>query len=85
MGISFEYAVNRVAKLLEIAAGQVLAYGKDKETVTARSILFFWATTELAISQVELGQKLKISQPAVSMAVRCGGQLISRNGYTLRG
>jgi putative transposase len=85
VGISFEYAVNRVAKLLEIAAGQVLAYGKDKQTVTARSILCFWATTELAISQVELALKLKISQPAVSMAVRCGGQLISRNGYTLRG
>jgi hypothetical protein len=37
-GISFEYVVNRVAELLEIAAGQVLARGKDKETVTARRI-----------------------------------------------
>jgi putative transposase len=55
-----------------------------EETVTARSILCFWATTELAISQVEIAQKLKISQPAVSMAVRRGGQLISRNSYTLK-
>jgi hypothetical protein len=64
--------VNRVAELLEIAAEQVVALGKDKETVTARSLLCFWATTELAISQVELEQKLKISQPAVSIAVRRG-------------
>jgi len=77
--------VNRVAELLEIAAGQVVAHGKNKETVAARSILCFWATTELAISQGELAQELKISQPAVSMAVRRGGQLISRNSYTLKG
>ncbi len=83
-GISFEYVVNRVAELRKIAAEQVLARGKDKKTVTARSILCFWVTTELAISQVELAQKLKISQPAVSMAVRRGEQLISRNSYRLK-
>jgi hypothetical protein len=38
----------------------------------------------LAISQVELGQKLKISQPAVSMAVRRGEHLASRNSYSLK-
>ena len=85
MGISFEHVVNRVAELLGISAEQVLARGKDKETITAGSILCFWTTMELAISQVELAQKLKISQPAVSMAVRRGGQLISRNSYTLKG
>jgi DNA-binding MarR family transcriptional regulator len=84
VAISFEYVVNRVAELQELAAEQVLARGKDKEMVAARSILCFWASTELAISQVELAQKLKISQPAVSMAVRRGGQLIRRNSYTLK-
>ena len=74
-GISFEHVVNRVAELLELAPEQVLARGKFQQTVAARGLLCFWATTELAISQVELGQKLKISQPAVSMAVRRGEQL----------
>jgi REP element-mobilizing transposase RayT len=83
-GISFEHVVNRVAKSLQLAPEQVLASGKHKETVAARSLLCFWATTELAISQVELGQKLKISQPAVSMAVRRGEQLASRNSYSLK-
>jgi putative transposase len=76
--------VNRVSALLDVSPDQVLAGGKNKETVAARSLLCFWATSELAISQVELGQKLKISQPAVSMAVRRGEQLASRSSYSLK-
>ncbi len=83
-GISFEHVVNRVAQLLELAPAQVLACGKFQQTVAARSLLCFWATTELAINQVELGQKLKISQPAGSMAVRRGEQLAIRNSYSLK-
>lgn len=83
-GIRFKHVVNRVAGLLDLAPEQVLAGGKQKETVAARSLLCFWATTELKISQVELAQKLNISQPAVSMAVRRGGQLAKRNNYILK-
>jgi REP element-mobilizing transposase RayT len=83
-GMSFERVVNRVARLLDLTPEQVLAGGKHKEIVAARSLLCFWATTELAFSQVALAQKLKISQPAVSMAVRRGEQLVKRNNYTLK-
>jgi len=83
-GISFEHVVHRVAGLLDLTAEQVLAGGKYKERVAARSLLCYWATTELAISQVELSQKLKISQPAVSIAVRRGEHLASRNNYSLK-
>ncbi len=58
--------------------------GYHKETVPARSLLCFWATSALAISQVELAQKLKISQPAVSMAVRRWGHLAKRKNYWLK-
>jgi chromosomal replication initiation ATPase DnaA len=81
-GIRFEHVVHRVAGVLDLTPAQVLAVGKHKETVAARSLLCFWAATELAISQVELAQKLKISQPAVSMAVRRGEQLASHNSYS---
>ena len=83
-GISFDHVVNRVTELLAVSADQVLAGGKQKETVTARSLLCYWATTELAISQVKLSQKLKISQPAVSLAVRRGEQLAHRNRYSIK-
>jgi len=62
----------------------ISARGKDKETVRARSLLCYGATTELAISQVELGQKLEISQPAVSMAVWRGRKLARRKSYSLK-
>jgi hypothetical protein len=69
---------------LELATEQVLGCGKFKQTVAARRLLCFWATTALAISQVELGQKLKISQPAGNMAVRRGEQFASRKSYSLK-
>ena len=83
-GISFDHVVNRVTVLLAVSPDQVFAGGKQKETVAARSLLCYWATTELAISQVKLSQKLKISQPAISLAVRRGEQLAHRNRYSLK-
>jgi REP element-mobilizing transposase RayT len=83
-GVSFEDVVSRVADLLDVSAEQVLATGKYKKTVAARSLLCFWATSELGIGQSELGKKLKISQPAVSLAVRRGEQLATRKSYALQ-
>jgi len=65
---------------LDLKPEQVLAVGKYKKTVAARSLLCFWATSELGISQSELGQKLKNSQPAVSLSVK----RLRAIGYTLQ-
>jgi REP element-mobilizing transposase RayT len=83
-GLSFEDVIKRVAELLDVPTDKILAGGKQKQTVAARSLLCFWAASELSISQVELSQKLKISQPAVSMSVRRGEALASREGYQFR-
>jgi len=82
--MSFDHVVNRVAELLGLTFEQVLARSKHKETVAARSLLCYWAAAELGISQVKLSQKLKISQPAISQAVRRGEQLACRNRYSLK-
>jgi len=39
VGISFDHVVNRVSELLAVSPDQVLAGGKPKETVAARSLL----------------------------------------------
>jgi REP element-mobilizing transposase RayT len=83
-GFNFENVLGRVAELLDLKPEQVLAVGKYKKTVAARSLLCFWATSELGISQSELGQKLKISQPAVSLSVKRGEQLAIRHNYSLK-
>jgi chromosomal replication initiation ATPase DnaA len=55
-GFNFEKVIGRVAELLDLKPEQVLAVGKYKKTVAARSLLCFWATSELGISQSELTQ-----------------------------
>ena len=84
-GINFDKVVERVAGLLEISAAEALAGGKKKQTVAARSLLCFWASCELGLSQVWLARRLGISQPAVSLAVDRGKKLAADRHFTLAG
>ncbi|RJX16955.1 MAG: transposase [Desulfobulbus sp.] len=60
-GVNFEQLVDRVADLFEIPPAEVLAGGKKRKTVAARSLLCFWSVSELGLSQAGLSAKLKIS------------------------
>lgn len=82
-GYNFGKVVARVAKLLNLKPNEVLAPGKYKRTVKARSIVCFWAARELGISQNFLAQEFKVSQPAVSMAIRRGEKLVEQYNYSL--
>ncbi len=82
-GFHFDKVVDRIANLLQISSAEVLASGKKRQTVAARSLLCFWASRELGLSQAWLARRLEISQPAVSLAVDRGRKLAEENGYTL--
>jgi len=82
-GVNFEQLVERVADLFEITPAEVLAGGKKRKTVAARSLLCFWSVSELGLSQSGLSAKLKISQPAISAAVDRGRKLMEEKGYTI--
>lgn len=82
-GYDFEAVVERVAELLEMKANQVLTNRKNKQAVRARSLVCFWAFSELGINQIELAQRFGISQPAVSSAVRKGEEIARTNDYEL--
>jgi len=74
-GFDFEKVVDRVAELTGREPAEVLAVGRHKKGIAARSILCSWAMRELGISQTQWVRVLRISQPAVSMAVTRGERL----------
>ena len=82
-GFDFEKVVNRVAELLGLQRAEVLAAGKYKKVIAARSLVCFWAVRELGISQIHLARRLGISQPAVSMAVSRGEQLAKDHNFSI--
>ena len=64
---------------MEMSPEEIMERGREKRKVEARSILCYWATDSLGISQRELAKRLKLTQPAVSQVVRVGflGNFIS--------
>ncbi len=61
----------------------VLDSAKRRQNVMARGILCFWATRELGITQSESAGRLKMTQPAISHAVRRGGELVKQHQFRL--
>ena len=66
-GIDIERIAARVADIMGVAPKTVWASGKQPKIVHARSLLCYWATSELGISQAWLSKKLGLSQAAVSL------------------
>jgi REP element-mobilizing transposase RayT len=82
-GMDFNKVMERVAALLEISASDVMLKGKKRQTVTARSLLCFWASAELGMSQASLARRLELSQAAVSAAVERGRKVATESSYAL--
>jgi hypothetical protein len=82
-GCNFDTVVERVVQLLGMESNQVLTNSKNRQSVRARSLVCFWAFSELGITQTELAQRFRISQPAVSSAVRKGEKLVWADRYEL--
>jgi len=82
-GFNLEMVANRVAALLGMQSEEVWASGRHRRTVEARSLLCFWATSELAISQTFLARKLNMSQPAVGLSVKRGEAISKSKQYSL--
>jgi len=81
-GYDLEKLIDRVGEITEMSPEKIMNSGKEKKSVQARSILCYWATDRLGISQSQLGKILKLSQPAVSQAVRRGKNLVKSQSYS---
>ena len=82
--IDVDSVAKRVAHIIGIEPSQVWASGKQPEVVKARSLLCYWATSELGVSQVWLSKRLKLSQPAISLSVTRGREIALKHDYKIR-
>ena len=83
-GYDFERLLNRVSQITKVEPQQILDKQRDRARTKARSILFFWATDQLGMTQSQLAQILEQTQSAVSHAVRRGRDIVEENGYLMR-
>ena len=82
-GIDLYSVAYNLATILGIESSQVWAFGKQPKIVQARSLLCYWATSELGITQVWLSKRLRFSQPAISLSVARGRAIAVQNKYRI--
>lgn len=82
-GFDLGKVATRVGGLLGMKPEDVFRKGKERKTVQAHGLLCYWATEELGMTQESLAQRLRVTQPAISLAVRRGEQLAAQHGWKL--
>ena len=82
-GIDVETIAQWAAQIAGIEPSQVWTSGKQPKVVQARSLLCFWATSELGVTQAWLSKRLKLSQPAISLSVVRGRAIANENNYEI--
>ena len=65
----------RISSVPGIEPEQVWASGKHPLIVKARSLLCYWAVRVLGFSATAISKKLGVSQPSVSISVKCGERI----------
>jgi putative transposase len=82
-GFDVDTVAQKAAQVVGIEPSQVWLSGKNTKVVQARSLLCYWATSELGVSQAWLSKKLKLSQPAISLSVARGRSIANKNNYLI--
>jgi REP element-mobilizing transposase RayT len=74
----FDNAVDRVAQVFDLEPHEILSTVKERLRVEARSVLCFWAVSELEMTGTEVARRLKMSKSGVSRAVARGEKLVAK-------
>jgi len=82
-GVNLNKVRKVVAELMGIEPEIVIAQGKERTRVQAKSLLCYWAVRELGITMTKLSKELNMSLSTVSLAVQRGEQVALTNGYQL--
>ena len=83
LGYNWDQIIARVAELFDMPPKEILQTGKQPLRVQARSLVCYWAVSELGISATEVGRRLGLSQSAVSRAVPRGQKIADERGYSI--
>lgn len=71
----FDKAVERVAQVFDLKPHEILSTVRKRLRVKARSVLCFWAVSELEMAGTEVARRLKMSKSGVSRAVARGEKI----------
>jgi len=82
-GFDLYRVAERVAAVMKIPLELVWEKSRRPRVVDARDLLCFWASKELVMNKTDLAKHLKLTQPAVSIAVRRGEKIARENQYQL--
>ena len=82
-GYNLDRLTKRVARLTGLTPEQVTDGIRDAKRTGARSILCYWATEKLGITQSQLALMLNRSQSAIVYAVRRGREIVKVNSYLI--
>ena len=74
----FDKAVDRVARIFDLKPYEILSTVRERHRVEARSVLCFWAISELEMTGTEVARRLKMSKSGVSRAAARGEKIASK-------
>jgi putative transposase len=84
-GVDFDSLCRHVAGLFELDPKEILLPGRYRTRVAARSVLCYFLVRELHMTTTEVGARIGLSQPAVSIAVARGEAMVREKGFMLPG
>ena len=82
-GFDLDYLADRAAKIIGIEPNIVWSKRKQPKVVMARSLLCYWATNELGVTQSVLSKRLGVAPSTVSYCVARGRELVKKCNYSL--
>jgi chromosomal replication initiation ATPase DnaA len=83
MGYDLEKVANRVADLYGMDASEIMTKGRRAKQVEARSLLCYWAVSELGMGITELARAFGMTPSAVGYAVPRGKDTAEEKRFSL--
>lgn len=82
-GYDLDKLIEKVCDLIDMKPDQIPLPGKKPKQVRARSLVCYWAVSELGLKGTAVGQRLGMTQSAVSRAVQRGRAIAVEHKYAL--